>query len=245
MKKRLFMSVICLTLAMLFLFSACLPSAKKEDESTTAAENGTTLTTEETMTATQTQEATTQAGPPQVITYYTLKNTQKIDEYFTAGFDVELPKIDSDKPGAVKINNEIDKLKDNIEEHSNKAGNLATYREITECSYETTSKDNVIFIALKASHGLMESEYSIDNIYYAYDYAADKTATNTDIAGMFSLSESQVLTMVNTALVKKDAAKVTGFDKIDLFVNKAGKLVADAKVESMMGSDYSELIELK
>ncbi|HZK38883.1 MAG TPA: hypothetical protein VFD23_01875 [Clostridia bacterium] len=244
MKKRLFMCVICASLAMLFLFSGCLPFAKEEDESTTALLNETTLTVGETLTATPTQEATTQEGPPQVITYYTLKNTQKIDEYFTAGFDVELPKIDSDKLGALKINNEIDKLKSNIEEHSNKAGNLATYREITECSYQATSKDKVIFIALKASHGLMESEYSIENIYYAYDYVADKEVTNTDIALMFNLNESQVLTMVNAALVKKDVTKVTGFDKIELFVNKAGKLIADAKVESMMGSDYSELIEL-
>lgn len=244
MKKKLLISVFCAALALLFLFSGCLPSAKKEDKSTTTSQDGTSLIADKTVRTTKAEQTTTQENPPQVITYYTLKNTKKIDEYFTAGFDVELPKIDSDKLGALKINSEIDKLKVNTEEHYNAAGDLNTYREITKCSYETARKDKVIFIAIKATHGLMESEYSIENIYYAYDYAADKEVSNTDIALMFNLDEQKVMSMVNTVLVQRDAAKVTGFDKIDLFVNGAGKLIADAKVESMMGSDYSELIEL-
>lgn len=244
MKKRLLISIVCASLAMLFLFSGCLPFLKKDEESTTVSEKETLLTAEESATAPPTQEATRQESPPEVITYYTLKNTKKIDEYFTAGFDVELPRIDSDKPAALQINSKIDELKVNIEDYSNDAGNLDTYREIIECSYETTMKDGVIFIALKTSHGFMESEYSVDNYYYAYNYAADKEVSNTDIALMFNLYEPQVLSMVNTALAQRGAEQVTGFDKIDLFVNKAGKLVADARVESMMGSDYSELIEL-
>lgn len=244
MKKKLVIPIVCTLLATLFLFAGCLPFSNKEDESTTVPENETSLTTDKTVTTSPAEQTTTQEGPPQVITYYTLSNSKKIDEYFTAGFDVKLPKIDSDKLGALKINAEINKMKVNIEKSSNTAGDLSTYREYTEYSYETAMKDNVIFIALKTAHGLMESEYATDNFYYAYDYVTDKEVSDTDIALMFNLYEPQVISMVNTALAQKGAEQITSFDKIDLFVNAAGKLVADAKVASMMGSDYSELIEL-
>lgn len=244
MKKKSIMPVVCTILALLFLFGGCLPFADKKEKSTTVLQDETSLTTQESQITATSAQATTQEAPPQVITYYTLSNTEKIDQYFTAGFDVKLPKIDSDKPGAQQINNEINELKINIENHSNAAGDLSTYREYTECSYETAMKDSVIFIVLKTAHGLMESEYSVDNYYYTYDYAADKTLSNTDIALMFNLSAPQVVDKVNAALVQKGAEQVTGFDKIDLFVNSAGKLMADAKVESMMGGDYSELITL-
>lgn len=244
MKKKMVVPVICTILATLFLFAGCLPLEKKEDESTTPPENETSLATGEIATTSPTEQTTVQERFPQVITYYTLSNSKKIDEYFTAGFDVKLPKIDSDKPGALKINAEIDKLKVNIEKASNAAGDLSTYREYTECTYETTMKGNAIFISLKTAHGLMESEYTTDNFYYAYDYVADKEISDTDIALMFNLYEPQVISMVNTALAQKGVEQITDFNKIDLFVNAAGKLVADAKVESMMGGDYSELIEL-
>ncbi len=247
MKTRFTLTAVTAVLAFILLLSGCGPFAGNRDETRIASQAGTQISAAEATTpaVSSAEEVTTQSGPPQVITYYEL-NKQKIveAENFTAGFDIKLPKIVSDKPGAMQINGEINEMKISIENYANTAGDLTGFDEILKYSYETAVKDNVVFVSLNTAHGYMASEYVVDNFYYAYNYITDTKAAKTEIGQLFGLNETQILNMVNANLASKGAPAVTGFDKIDLFVNAGGKLAADAKVVSEMGGFYSEIIVL-
>lgn len=247
MKRRCTITAATAVLVFTFLFAGCGPFADKGDETRMASEAGTQTSTAAATTSavSSAEEGTTQSGPPQVITYYEL-NKQKIveAENFTAGFDIKLPKIVSDKPGAMQINGEINEMKIKIENYANTAGDLTGFTEILKYSYEAAVKGNVVFVSLNTGHGYMASEYIVENIYYAYNYLTDTKASKTEIGQLFGMNEAQILNMVNNELALKGAPAVTGFDKIDLFVNAAGKLAADAKVVSEMGGFYSEIIVL-
>lgn len=247
MKRRCTITAATAVLVFTFLFAGCGPFADKGDETRMASEAGTQTSTAAATTSavSSAEEGTTQSGPPQVITYYELNKLKLVaSENFTAGFDIKLPKIVSDKPGALQINAEINEMKINIENYANTAGDLTGFEEILKYSYETSVKGNVVFVSLNTAHGYMASEYIADNFYYAYNYMTDTIATKTEIGQLFGLNETQILNMVNAGLASKGAQAVTGYDKIDLFVNAGGKLAADAKVESEMGGFYSEIIVL-
>lgn len=183
-------------------------------------------------------------GVPQVITYFELNDTYPIDDNFDAGFIVSLPKILSSKPGAVNINNEIDTLRIALVKEHSTAAPLSSYEQQFKYIYTTAVYKDIVFVSLNTSYGLWASEYITANRYYAYDYKTDSTLSDSQIAGLFGRDMGWVLTQVNSALAALGAEPVTGVDKIELFVNEDLKLVADAKIESVMGGDYSEILVL-
>lgn len=244
MKKNRLAAPIAAVLLFMFLLTGCNTSSGNEKNTTTASQKAASQTSAINQTDIATDEQTTKASLPQVVTYFELNKTANPNAEFTAGFEVKLPKIVSDKPGAMKINAEIDKMRIGVEKQYNNAGNLADYNEIYKYSYSNSIKGNTIFITINTTNGIMQSESINKNFYYAYDYTQDKQITKNTIAAMFGMNETQILNKVNTELEQRGAMAVTGYDKIDLFVNINGKLAADAKTESMLGGDYSEIIEL-
>lgn len=207
----------------------------------------TTLPEDTTGVPTSTESAVSETetdGIPQVITYFELNDTYPIDDYFDVGFIVSLPKIVSSKPGAVNINNEIDKLRVALVKEHTASAPLSSYDKQFKYSYTTAVYKDIVFVSLNTSYGLWASEYITANYYYAYDYKTDSTLSDSQIAGLFGQDMGWVLTQVNSALAALGAEPVTGVDKIELFVNEDLKLVADAKTESVMGGDYSEILVL-
>ena len=63
---------------------------------------------------------------PEVITYFELFEEEIIDGHLKSGFDVKLPRS-CQETGAISINNEIDKIKEDIESKYNAVEDLKTY----------------------------------------------------------------------------------------------------------------------
>ncbi|MEI6578806.1 MAG: hypothetical protein WCN92_05010 [Eubacteriales bacterium] len=242
--KKLALAVIisCVIMSLL-LFAGCNILPK-----TNTTENTAALQSDTSQTAQGKAEVSTQtpsSEPPAISTYYELNKTVQLDAEFTVGFIVKLPKIISDKPGAMEINAEIDEIKTRVEQAYSLITNLNEFTEQHTYSYEYYVKNNVIFISINGSIGYWQSEFVVGNLYFAYDYVLDKSISNSEIADMFSLGESQIVDMVNLELAAKGAAEISSFDKITLFVNAAGKLVADVSVEDLvMSGESSELVVL-
>lgn len=225
----------------LFLSAGCsFMQSKTTTEPSTVLQSDTTQTSLVMTEVTQTPSDET----PAVVTYYELNKTNPVDADFTAGFVVKLPKIVSEKPGAQDINAGIDEIKTKIEQAYNAIPSFNDFTEQHKYSYDYIVKNNILFLSINGSIGYWQSEFVVGNLYYAYDYILDKTITDNEIAQLFSLDESQIVDMVNTELTNRGVMTITGFDKIKLFVNAAGKLVADVSVESEMGGEYSEMVEL-
>ncbi len=248
MKKTGFLSISA-GISVLFFLAGCALLPAKGNISKTETQEGMTaaasaVTTTKITDKTLITETAVQSEPPQVFTYYTLKKAYPVNNGFTPGFDIKLPRIESENLGALEINLEIDKLKANIEKAYFDAGNANDYREQYIYSYETNIRDSIIFISITTSYGLMESEYITANFHYAYNYITDKAVTDYDIASIFNLNDTQIIKTVNSELAVRGVPAIESFDKIDLYVNASGKLIADVKVESEIGGEYSELVEL-
>jgi len=252
-KNRLFSCAACLA-PMLVLLSGCGPFSQltgrlKRGETSAQATTLASLTQEETTAApTTTQQAQTtdpNATVPKVNDLYALDETSPVDAEFNAGFQVKIPKIESSKPGAAAINAEMETMKANIEKEYAAAGNLSGYERLNKVSYEYYADKGVLFLSVSTLTAYYQSEAVADNLYYAYDFGADRRLTNTEVAALFGFDEAGVVAAVNTALAARGASPVTGFDKIDLFVNGSGVFSADAKVESMLGGEYPEIVALQ
>lgn len=187
--------------------------------------------------------ATETIKAPQVITYYTVKKLVTKDEV-DIGFDVEIPKIVTDNPGAEVINAKIDILKVNIEKEYVKLGNLDEYDKIIKCNYKTAVKDNLIFISIYTYSGFLYSEAFLENYHYAYDFVEDRELSTDELIEFFGMNKDQILTKVNTALANEEMESVTGFDKISLFIDENGKICADALVPSMFETEYPFIVIL-
>jgi hypothetical protein len=183
--------------------------------------------------------------PPEVVTYYSINDTYKVDEIFTAGFIVDLPNIVSDKPLALKINAEMAKLKDFVKQKYTAAGSIKAFREEYKYSYETYLKDNILFISVFTAHGTRSSnDFITSNKYYAYDFAADKIVSDAVILKMYTMDLTEVLDTVNSALLAVGAAQIDNAENIRYFVKGNGKLFAEVTVHALMGGTYSELVQL-
>ncbi|HOU09095.1 MAG TPA: hypothetical protein PL044_02550 [Clostridiales bacterium] len=251
-KNRLFSCAACLA-AMLVLLSGCGPFSLlagrfRRGGTTTPPTSISSLTQEETTAAQTTQQTQTTAQgtqAPAVKDLYTLDDTKALDADFSAGFQVKIPMIVSGKPGAAAVNAEMEALKANILSERASAGDLSGYDRLNRVSYEYYADKGVLFLSVSTLTAYYQSEAVADNLYYAYDYGADRRLADTEVAALFGFDEAGVVAAVNAALAARGASPVTGFDKIDLFVNGSGVFCADAKVESMLGGEYPEIVELQ
>lgn len=238
--KKASLLLIAVIIALSISFAGCgnpRVSGTTTELTKTESQSLTAQTSEETATETET---TAEPVIPEVITYYERDKTFKVDEDFTAGFIVKLPKIVSSKPGALKINSEIDKIRINIEEEYNSVSDITDYKVQNNCSYQTFVKEKVIFLTVLCATGWWASEYDISNSYYAYNYEDDKQLSDNEIAEMFSLNESQVLDKINTVLDERGVSKIYSLDNVNLFVKSNSILSADV----FIGGEYSEIVEL-
>lgn len=243
-------SLFCSALLVLTMLTGC-QSVKKVIDKFKPEETGISGSLEDTQkedtsgkeeTATD-SPATETIKAPQVITYYTVKKLVTKDEV-DIGFDVEIPKIVTDNPGAEIINTKIDIYKVKIEKEYAKSGNLAEYDKIIKCNYKTAVKDNLLFISVYTSGGVLYSEGFAENYHYAYDYVEDRELSTDELIDFFGMNKDQILTKVNTALVKEGMESVAGFDKISLFVDENGKICVDTLAPSMLGPEYPFIVIL-
>ncbi len=243
--KKAFIPLIAFAVSFSFLFSGC-GSPQRSSTATSAIKTGTQLETLQTAAATTAENTSGTAGPviPEIITYYELNKTYKVDEYFTAGFVVKLPKIVSIKPEALKINSDIDKMRVVIDKEYNSVSNIKDYRTQYNYSYETFIKGNVVFLSVFSATGWWASEYVNSNEYYAYDYIADKRLQKSEISAIFGMDEEQVIKKIESKLKERNLSFSGNTDDFELYVNANGKLIADISVDSGLGEEYSEIVEL-
>lgn len=182
--------------------------------------------------------------PPAVVTFYQINDTYKVDESFSSGFMVELPNIFSKKPLAVRINAEMDKIKQAVKNTYNSVDNIKTYREQYNYSYDSFVKDNILFISVFTSHNKKSGDVITSNKYYAYNFETDKIINNSEIISMFNLEVPQIVDITNSALRAVGAVPIDNIDNFKFFVKENGKLFADVKVTALMGGTYSELVQL-
>lgn len=251
-KHKLLFAAVCIVMAVLLLpgckMLSSLTGRFTRGETSAQPTTMSSLTGDETTAAQTTQQAqTTDPGVavPAVIDLYALEDTYALDADFSAGFQVKIPMIDSAKPGAQAINAEMELIKQNMEHEYANAGNLADYGQFNKTSYEYAVDRGVLFLSIYSVTAYYASEFIAGNLHYAYDFGADRRLTNAEVAALYGMDEAGVVAAVNAALAARGASPVTGFDKIDLFVNGSGVFSADAKVESMLGGEYPEIVALQ
>lgn len=250
-KYKLLFAAVCIAMAILLLpgckMLSSLTGRFSRGETSAQTTTISSLTQVETTAAQTTQPQTTDSGAqaPAVKELYALDDTVALDAYFNAGFRVKIPMIDSAKPGAAAINAEMEAIKTNIVNEYASAGDLSGYQQVNEVSYESYAVKGVVFLSVFTVTAYYQSEAVAANMHYAYDYGADRRLTDTEVAALFGFDEAGVVAAVNTALAARGASPVTGFDKIDLFVSASGVFSADAKVESMLGGEYPEIVALQ
>jgi len=211
--------------------------------------NSPDLTTDPIVTAAPTTVVVTTEKPvpiaPNVVTYYQINDTYKVDEVFSSGFIVSLPNIVSNKPLAQNINAQMDKIRDAVKAKYNSVANIKTFREQYNYSYASFVKDNILFLSVFTAHGARASEFVTSNKYYAYDFENDKIASNAVILQMYNINAAEILDTVNAELLAVGAAQINTTDNIQYFVKSDGKLWADVKVKALLdGTAYSELVQL-
>jgi len=181
--------------------------------------------------------ATTQAvKPPDVVTYYQLKESEYGNEIT---FDVELPKIDSEKPGAVKVNGAIDKLRAMIESVKNQKDKI--YSIDYKMTYETHTYKNILFLRVGYITAPRASEYDESAYYFAYDYAGDKMLGNGDLAEMFGQTLKDITDKVNRILTENGYYSLSAENPLYLYADKQGKPAACA-VTKEIETDFSAVV---
>ena len=178
------------------------------------------------------EEPSVSAEIPEVITYFELFEEEIIDGHLKSGFDVKLPKILSEKPGAISINNEIDKIKEDIESKYNAVEDLKTYDAHYKYSYEALNFGNMLFINIRYTNTYLYSEYDSYTRNFAYDFISDKILTNQDIAMLFNVDLDKITEKINYILyINSDGFEIPSVRNSDdyyLYINLNGQLMADA-----------------
>lgn len=184
-----------------------------------------------------TAAATTRAvKPPAVVTYYQLKESGNGN---SITFDVELPKIVSEKPGAVKVNGAVDKLRAMIESVKNQKDK--TYSIDYKMAYETHTYKNMLFLRVGYITAPRASEYIEAVYYFTYDYANDKMLSNNDLAGMYGQTLKDITDKVNRILTENGYYSLSAENPLYLYADKQGKLAACAGTRTIE-SDFSALV---
>jgi len=182
---------------------------------------------------------------PEVSTYYQINDTYKVNNDFTSGFLIMLPYIDSNEPQALKINADIDILKEKIRKKYNSVNNVKDFREFYDYSYDSFSKGHILFISVFTKYQTPSNEPVESNLYYAYDFTKDILVDDSVIPILFNLNDTVILESVNRKLSSVGAIPIETTDSITYYVRDKGAVWADVKVKALLGNFYyHELVQL-
>lgn len=181
--KKLFILLFALSL----LLCSCddeTVSTTEVTETTCETENSTTA---ETTTAAETLPVIPAVIIPEVITAAKYEKPI-VDMMGYGGFDyphsIEYPKIDSDKAGAVALN---DKIAAKYEKTINELKSGTEGNNIYNFSYTSSVCDGVIFIRISEDTGWQYSEGMHEQKIFYYDAVNDKELTSEEYAAHFGI----------------------------------------------------------
>lgn len=201
----------------------------------------------DTVTIPKTTRAPIPAKPvaPKVESNYTLTETGKINDFET-GFIIDLPRINSDKTGAEKINADIDTLKEDIKAKYVEAYSvgLNSFEKKYEYSYTTFSNDEIVFISIYKTYETPNSELEFSNTYYVYEFNKDNLITDYRLPDLFGLKDITMLDIINNKLDAIGAAQIESMTGVEFFVNKEGRLSAQVLIDDGSGGKIPEIVGL-
>ena len=184
---------------MLFALSGCTEQLKPSQSINTDAPEMTFSVPEETPEATTALTTCTTATEPEFI----LPDVVTADEYTKQAIDilesgkefdyvhsVSYPKINSDAPGAVALNQKISEV---FGEIIGKLKNNTEQNELYNVSYTYSAKDNIIFIGIDCSVSWQYSEgYNSKALYY-YDAENDVELSPEEYAEHFDIDPDSII----------------------------------------------------
>ncbi len=207
------------------------------------------------VTATTQPETTNASEAPAVITGYELDDKRNFEDGgfdFRVGFNVKLPKIDSNKPGAKEMNSKFDELRDNILLHQTEYKKSADYNESYDYTFTQYTYKQMIIIVVNHTYGTYPGSGFEDRHYYLYEYIEDKIIGNAELSAIYNLTMPMIIADLDQILISNNYYSIenmiaqyntyetgkiyTVVDFMDLYINEDGKLCA--KVDA--GSEDDE-----
>lgn len=158
---------------------------------------------------------------PQVVTAYSYDNRKTDANGETVGLNLSFPKIVSDKPGALELNNTLLAAKSQYLSQDSSG-----YLE--ETGYQTFVYKNILTIALYSRDsfiGIRKNAYQI----YNYDFVNDQILTQAEMFQSLSLNETDILQKAETYLISmgEDAGLAKGYKIAGIFRDNSGNIVVD------------------
>lgn len=171
-------------------------------------------------------------GMPEVKQSFALNELHTFDDGVSVGFDVKLPQLNSNKPGAKDFNLLLAEYRADVEESRAQAGDLKDYDVYCFQRYGYTAYGNVLFVMIYSFYSYAYSEMGSQMEVYAYDFVADKQLSDAEVAALYGKTEKGVTAAVQKAFPPNEEGEdqpkdITGFSKFDLFVTNEGKLYAE------------------
>ncbi|MBE6679508.1 MAG: hypothetical protein E7598_03195 [Ruminococcaceae bacterium] len=221
--KKLFILLLTLSL----LLCSCDGNPVATTEVTTTAENPTPI---ETATSAGTQPTVPTLEIPAVISAAKYEKPI-VDMLGYSSWDyphsVEYPKIDSDKPGAVALNEKIAAI---YEKTINELKNGSEGNNIYNFRYASSVCDGVVFIRIIENTGWQYSEGMTEQKIFYYDAANDKELTAKEYAAHFGIDlekakENVVYTYELACSYMDDTSvMISGEDENAIYEPAPGKL---------------------
>lgn len=168
-----------------------------------------------------TSSASAALTAPQVVTAYSYDNRKTDASGETVGLNLSFPKIVSDKPGALELNNTLLAAKSQYSSQDSPG-----YLE--ETGYQTFAYKNILTIALYSRDsviGIRKNAYQI----YNYDFVNDRILTQEEMLQSLSLNETDILQKAKTYLISmgEDAGLAKEYKIAGIFRDNNGSIVVD------------------
>lgn len=158
---------------------------------------------------------------PRVVTAYSYDNRKTDASGETVGLNLSFPKIVSDKPGALELNNTLLAAKSQYLSQDSPG-----YLE--ETGYQTFVYKNILTIALynrDSVIGIRKNAYQI----YNYDFVNDRILTQEEMLQSLSLNETDIQQKAKTYLISmgEDAGLAKGYKIAGIFRDSNGSIAVD------------------